>query len=98
MSEVQHKEVIEIELSGFNERFMLGEVLNTTGPRVVESSFESYIEKFVAGDVVLDVRKLEHTSADSSMFEFSDKCFPVFVEDIRKCNMQQHLDSIHISR
>lgn len=96
--EVQFKEIIGIELTGANESFMLGEVLNENGPRVVDSSFESYMGKFVPGDKILDVRKLEPTSAGSSMYEYSDKRFPIFVEDVRKRNMQQHLEKMNLDR
>ena len=32
------------------------------------------------------------------MYEFTDKTFPVFVEDVRKRNMEQHLDLVDVSR
>lgn len=96
--EVRHKEIIGIELEGANESFMLGEVLSETGPYTIQVALESYMGQFKPGDVVLDVRKLEPTSAGSSMYELTDKCFPVFVEDIRKRNVEQHLQKVDVSR
>ena len=76
-----------MELSQGNESFMLCEVQNANGPRILTAHEESYLGRFEIGDEVLDVRKFEPTSLGSSMFELSDKVFPVFVEDIRKRNM-----------
>lgn len=79
---------------------MLGEVLNESGPYRIETATEScsMMGRFEVGDMVLDVRKLEPTSVGSSMYEFSDKRFPIFVEDIRKRNMQHHLEKMDTSR
>lgn len=77
---------------------MLGEVQNSSGPYKIVAAMESYMGRFEVGDMVLDVRKLEPTSVGSSMYEFSDKTFPVFVEDIRKRNMQHHLEKVDTSR
>lgn len=86
---------------GVNESFMLGEVLNDL-PYQIEEVMESYMGQLELGDVVidvvLDVRKLAPTPLDSSLNEFSDNNFPVFVEDIRKRNMQNHLEKQDTSR
>ena len=34
----------------------------------------------------------------SSMYEFTEKQFPVFVEDVRKRNMHDHLEELDTSR
>ena len=34
----------------------------------------------------------------SSFYEYTDKVFPAFVEDIRKRNMQEHLEEVDTSR
>lgn len=96
--EVCHKEIIGIELEGANESFMLAEVLNESGPYTMEVAQESYMGKFMPGDVVLDVRKMEPTSAGSALYELTDKCFPVFVADVRKRNMQDYLEKVDVSR
>lgn len=95
--EVQRGEIIGIELAGGNESFMLGKVVSSKS-YVVETGFESYMGRFEPGDEVLDVQKLEPTSLGSSMYEFTEKQFPVFVEDIRKRNMQHHLERLDLSR
>ena len=75
---------------------MMGEKLSE--PYRVTEDFESYLGQFNAGDMVLKVRKMEPLSPGSSHFEFPDKVFPVFVEDIRKRNMQLHLAAVDHSR
>ena len=87
-----------MELSQGNESFMLCEVQNANGPRILTAHEESYLGRFEIGDEVLDVRKFEPTSLGSSMFELSDKVFPVFVEDIRKRNMHNFLHEVDTSR
>ena len=96
--EVCHQEIVGVELTGANESFMLGEVQNEFGPYTIERVQESYMGRFEPGDTVLDVRKLEPTSVGGSMYEFTDKVFPIFVEDIRKRNMQTHLTLVDTSR
>lgn len=78
---------------------MLCEVLNESGlQRTIQTAEESYMGRFEPGDVVLDVRKLEPTSVGSSMYEYTDKKFPVFVEDIRKRKMQDYLEKVDTTR
>ena len=38
--------------------------------------------------------ELEPTSVGGSIYEFTDNKFPVFVEDVRKRNMQAHLEEL----
>ena len=54
--------------------------------------------RFEPGDIVLDILKMEPTSVGGSIYEFTDKQFPIFVEDIRKRNMQDHLEELDTSR
>ena len=77
---------------------MLAAVISESGPRTVAEDFESYLGKFKAGDVVLDVRKLEPVSLGSSHYIYTDKTFPIFVEDIRKRKMQDYLQEVDHSR
>lgn len=90
-------EIIGVELSGENESFMLGKVLSD-GAYCVQTMFESHMGLMKPGDMVIDVQKNEPTSMGSSMYELSDKQFPIFVEDIRKRNMQDHLEKLDVSR
>lgn len=66
--EVCCKEVIGIKLSGANESFMLCEVLSESGPYEITTAHESYMGRFEPGDMVLDVRKVEPTSAGRSVY------------------------------
>ena len=97
-SEVTCKEIIAVELAYDNESFMLGEVVSTSGPRTVSTDFESMMGLFKAGDRVLDVRKLESVSLGSSHYAYTDKTFPIFIEDIRKRKMNLHLTEVDLSR
>ena len=97
-SEVAYKEIIAVELAYDNEAFLLGEVLSDNGPRVVTSAFQSDMGEFKAGDRVLDICKLEPVSLGSSHYEYTDKTFPIFIEDIRKRKMQLHLTVADLSR
>ena len=97
-AEVEPAEVIAVELAFQNESFMLAAVISESGPRTVAEDFESYLGKFKAGDAVLDVRKLEPVSLGSSHYIYTDKTFPVFVEDIRKRMMQDYLEEVDHSR
>lgn len=54
--------------------------------------------KFISGDVVLDVRKLEPTCSGSSMHEFTDKSSLLFVEYGGMRNMQDHLENLNLAR
>ena len=67
-AEVEPAEVIAVELAFQNESFMLAAVISESGPRTVAEDFESYLGKFKAGDVVLDVRKLEPVSLGSAHY------------------------------
>lgn len=96
--EVRYGEVIGVELDGLNESFMLGQVMSESGPYIIQTELESYMGLFKPGDCVIDVKKLEPISMGSSMFETTDKIFPVFVEDIRKRNMQNELEKVDLSR
>lgn len=98
VKEVNEKEIIGVEFSDCNGCFVLGKVLNPLGPRTLSSTFESFIGKFIPGDVVLDVRRLESASLVSSMKEFTYKDFPFFVEDVRKRNMQDCLEKLNLAR
>ena len=97
-TEAKEKEVIAVELAYHNESFMLAAVVSADGPRKVVEAFESHLGSFKPGDIVLDVRKLEPVSLGSSHYIYTDKTFPVFVEDIRKRNMQYHLSEVDHSR
>ena len=97
-TQVTCKEIIGVELSGENESFMLAEVLSMSGPREVETEFDSYFGHFERGDKVLNVRKLEPLSLGSSLYQRTEKEFPIFIEDVRKRNMQQHLQPVDLSR
>lgn len=96
--QVREKEIIGVELEGENESFMLCQVLSASGPYTVSEGFESHMGEFKTGDVVLDVRKMEPTSFGSSMYEFTEKTFPIFVEDVRMRNMERYLENIDLSR
>ena len=96
--EVKPKEIIAVELAVESEPFMLAEVVSTNGPRKVSEMFESFLGQFKVGDMVLDVRKLEPVALGSSHYVFTDKTFPVFIEDIRKRNMMKHLSEVDHSR
>ena len=72
--------------------------MSLPGIQLSEMPFESYLGQFQPGDVVLDVRKMEPTSVGDSIYEFTNKEFPVFVENIRKRNMQEHLEELDTSR
>ena len=95
-SEAEIGELIAVELAYDSEPFMIGEKL--ADPYRVTEDFESFLGQFKTGDVVVKVRKMEPLSPGSSHFEFTDKVFPVFVEDIRKRNMQLHLTAVDHSR
>ena len=75
-----------------------GQVLNSSGPRTIDVLLESNMGRFEPGDIVLDILKMEPTSVGGSIYEFTDKQFPIFVEDIRKRNMQDHLEELDTSR
>ena len=72
-SEAEPQEVIAVELSFESEPFMLAEILSKSGPYKVTEAFESHLGKFKAGDMVLDVRKLEPVSLGSSNYIYTDK-------------------------
>ena len=72
---------------------MLVKVLSANGPYKVTSDFESYLGRFKAGDMVL-----EPTSAGASHYWYTEKEFPIFIEDVRKRNMQEHLSEVDLSR
>ena len=97
-AEVKVGEVIAVELAFQNESFMLGAVVSESGPRKVADDFESELGKFKSGDMVLDVRKLEPVSLGSSHYIYTDKTFPVFVEDIRKRKMEDYLEEVNHSK
>ena len=97
-AQVKPTEIIAVELAFHNESFMLGEVVSKDGPRTVAEDFESALGQFKVGDKVLDVRKLEPVSLGSSHYVYTDKNFPVFIEDIRKRKMQDYLTKADHSR
>ena len=97
-AEVQPGEIIAVELAFQNESFMLAKVVSETGPHTITEDFESYLGKFKVGDLVLDVRKLEPVSLGSSHYTYTDKTFPVFIEDIRKRKMQDYLTEVDHSK
>ena len=97
-SEAKPQEVIAVELSYESEPFMLAAVLSESGPRKVTEAFESDLGQFKAGDMVLDVQKLEPVTLGSSHYIYTEKRFPIFIEDIRKRNMQNHLTEVDHSR
>jgi len=96
--EAKEHELLAVELSYANEAFMLCEVVSTAGVYRIEKDFESNLGNFKSGDMVLDVRKLEPVSAGSSHYEYTEKVFPIFVEDIRKRRMAEHLCEADLSR
>ena len=96
--EVCSGEIIGVELTGMNESFMLAEVLSPSGPYAITTASESVMGLLQPGDLVLDIRKLEPTSLGSSMYEVTEKQFPIFIEDIRKRNMQNELSETDTSR
>ena len=85
-------DVVCVELAGeLEERekqpWMLG-IAENAGTYVVEEEHESMFGKFKPGDVVIDVQKLEPLAPASRFFVPTDRCFPVFVEDVRKVKIK----------
>ena len=85
-------DVVCVELAGeLEERekqpWMLG-IAENAGTYVVEEEYESVFGKFKPGDVVIDVQKLEPLAPASRFFVATDRCFPVFVEDVRKVKIK----------
>lgn len=53
------------------------------------------MSNFIPGDIVLDVRKLVRTSLGSPV---SKQLLTVVVADVRKGNMQDHLEKLNLAR
>ena len=50
----------------------------------VEVGFTSYMGQIMPGDEVIDVQMLEPITPGSCTVVKSNRCFPVFAEDVRK--------------
>ena len=80
-------DVVVVELTYENEKYMLGVVTRTHYTHIGPDTNVPHMGKVTAGDDLIDVRKFEPIRAGATVFKLcgeAHKQFPVFTDDTRK--------------
>ena len=80
-------DVVAVACRG-KEQFFLGRVYQER--RQLDQAKGDVFGRFLKGDEVLEIRKLEPISHGSSRYTRTDKTFDVFAEDVRLSNVHLH--------